>query len=96
MTDAEVQPQLTELERLRAEVEAHRQRELAELRSALAVARAEATHYRQEAERNAEIGRKIHTEAQGTIADLRAQLSNIKNGATREIFYGNKRTGSNS
>ena len=45
MTDEVVQPEpLTELERLRAEVEAHRQRELAELRSALAAAREEATH----------------------------------------------------
>lgn len=89
-------PVITEVERLRAEVESHRQRELADLKSALAAAREEAIHYRREAERNAEIGRKIHNEAQQTISDLRAQLSNMKNGATREIFYGNKRAKSNS
>ncbi len=87
----------TEVERLRAQLEEHRQRELADLRSALADARSAASHYRQEAERNAEIGRQIHSKAQETIIDLRSQLSNMKNSATREIFHGGRksRTASN-
>lgn len=80
-----------EIERLRAELEAHRQREIVELKTQLVSALEAARHYRQEAERNAEIGRKIHTEAQATIADLRAQLNSLKNSATREIFHGGGR-----
>jgi hypothetical protein len=40
-----------EVEKLRSEVESHRQRELAELKSALAAAREDASHYRAEAYR---------------------------------------------
>lgn len=66
-----------EVNRLRAEVESFRERELAELRSALAASRMEAAHYRNEAERNAAIGRQIAAEYQAQIADLRGQLSAV-------------------
>ena len=63
-----------ENEQLRLLVEEYRQRELGDLRQALAEARAEAAHYRAEADRNANLGRQIHTESQATIADLRSKL----------------------
>ncbi len=49
----------TEVERLRAQVEAYRQRELEDLRSQLAAARQAADHYRAEALRNADAARQI-------------------------------------
>lgn len=63
-----------EVERLRAEVESYRQRELADLRSALAQAREEATHYRTEAHRNAELGRQIAAKYETEIVELRGKL----------------------
>ena len=63
-----------EVMRLREEVEAYRRRELEELRARLATAEAEASHYRAEAQRNADLGRQIHLEAQQAITSLRAQL----------------------
>jgi hypothetical protein len=68
-----------EVERLRAEVESHRQRELAELKSALAIAREEAANYRQEAYRNAETGRQIAIGYQQQIADLTTKLQQLRN-----------------
>lgn len=62
-----------ENELLRAELEAYRQRELADLRQQLAEAKASAEHYRSEA-RNADLGRKIAAEYQLQIAELRAKL----------------------
>lgn len=82
--------QQSEIERLRAEVESHRQRELSDLRSALAAAReelrqakVEASHFRGEAERNATTGRMIASEAERQIADLRTQLQAKHNVLTR-------------
>ena len=69
----------SELERLRAEVEAHRQRELQLLREALASAREEAAHYRAEALRNAEIGRQIDREYRQQVEQLRAKLETFTN-----------------
>ena len=63
-----------EVERLRAEVDAHRQRELAEFKAALESARRDAEHYRAEAQRNAELGRQIAAEYQLQVNDLRAKL----------------------
>lgn len=63
-----------EVERLRAEVATYRQRELAELRSALAAARQEAEHYRIEAHRNADVGRQIAAQSQQQISELRTKL----------------------
>ena len=64
----------SEVERLRAEVESYRQRELTELRSALAAARQEADHFRAEAHRNADIGRQIAAQSQQQISELRTTL----------------------
>ena len=63
-----------EVERLRAEVENYRQRELAEVRSQLADAIRERNHYQQEAHRNADLGRQIYSEQQAEITRLRAEL----------------------
>lgn len=63
-----------EVERLRAEVESHRQRELADLRAALAAAREEAQHFRQEAVRISETGREIARNYEVQIAELRSKL----------------------
>ena len=67
-----------ENERLRLLVEEYRQRELSELRQALADARAEAAHYRAECDRNANIGRQIHAESQATIFELRSKLESAQ------------------
>jgi len=67
-----------EIEKLREQVEGYRQRELADLREQLASAKADAVHYRAEAERNATIGRQIHTESQAEIARLRARVQSLE------------------
>lgn len=59
---------------LKAELEAYRRREVDGLRSALAAAEEQAEHYRQEALRNAEVGRQIADEARKTIARLQREL----------------------
>lgn len=71
MTD---EPLQAEVERLRAEVQAYRERELADLRAALAQSREEAAHYKAEAQRNADLGRQIDASHQETIAMLKSQL----------------------
>ena len=63
-----------EVVRLRAEVEAYRERELDSLRTRAATAEQAAEHYRTEANRNADIGRQIAAEAQQQLADLRGRL----------------------
>jgi transaldolase len=63
-----------EVERLRAEVESYKQRELADLKSALAAVIVERDNYRNEAYRNAEAGRAINDRAEETIARLKSQL----------------------
>ena len=67
-----------ENEELRQQVEAYRQSELVALREQLAEARAQATHYHAEAERNAEIGRQIHREAEAELAHLKARLQALE------------------
>jgi len=63
---------------LRQQIEAHRQHELASLQEQLVAARADAIHYRAEAERNASIGRQIHLEAQGEISRLREKVAALE------------------
>ena len=77
-----------ELERLKAELESYRQRELAELRSALAEAKQLVSFYRQEAERNAMLGRQIASEYQTQLAALRAELQAMKAGITYAQRFG--------
>lgn len=75
-----------ENEELRQQVEAYRLRELEDLRTQLAEAKAAAAHYRAEAERNAEAGRALHREAQAEITRLRTKIEaaeNLQNGRQR-------------
>lgn len=67
-----------ELDRLRSELASYRQREMDDLQSALATARADANHYRSEAQRNAELGRKIALNAQAQIAQLKAEIDVLR------------------
>lgn len=83
MTDESPQ---SELERLRAEVESYKQRETAELKSALASARAEAAQYREEAlkwqseaRRLSEAGKDLAREAERRENSLRMQLTAKQN-----------------
>lgn len=76
MVDESPQDELT---RLRAELESHRQRELAELRSALAVAREEVAHYRNEAYRNADTARQLVSGYEQKITELKAKLEALTN-----------------
>lgn len=66
--------QQAELERLRAEVEGYKQRELADLKAALAAAIVERDHYRGESLRLADVGRQIDANWQETVARLKSQL----------------------
>ena len=61
-------------DKLRSEVEAYRQRELAELRNQLAAAQEAAQHYRGEALRNADLARQIDANAQEHIARLKSEI----------------------
>lgn len=65
----------SEVERLRAEVESYRQRELADLKDSLATMTRERDHYRSEAQRNADVGREIASAAQEQVAELRGKLA---------------------
>ena len=64
-----------ELIRLRQQVEEYRLRELESLQTQLAEAKANAEHYRAEAERNAQIGHQIAREAEAERARLRERIS---------------------
>ena len=80
--------QQAEVDRLRAEVESYRQRELAALHAALADARTERDNYRNEALRNADVGRQIDRDYRKIVEALRAKLelyTNPRNASTREI-----------
>lgn len=74
-----------EVERLRSQVASYRQREMDDLQSSLARARADADHYRSEAHRNAELGRKIALEYQKQITELRAELEVLRRTASARI-----------
>jgi hypothetical protein len=76
MGEAELQ---AENEALRQQIEEHRQRELEALRQQLTEARADAAHYRAEAERNASVGRQIHLESQEELNRLRARIQALEN-----------------
>lgn len=59
---------------LRKQLEVYRERELIELRQQLAESRQLVAHYHAEAERNAEVGRKIAMEAREQITELKSKL----------------------
>ena len=75
MTQEDLQ---AEVERLRAELEAYRRRDNETLRTQLAEAMLAAQHYRQEAERNAAVGREIAADAEKRIYELRSQLDTAR------------------
>ena len=74
----ELQRLQTDNENLRQQLEAYRQRELVDLREQLTLARADAAHYRTEAERNASVGRQIHLTAQEEITRLRTRIESLE------------------
>lgn len=85
MADADLQ---AEVDKLRAQVEAYRQRELDDLKAQLATAIAERDNYRNEAYRNAEVGRQIAAGLQEEINRLRSQLE-VKEQVSRSLRSAN-------
>lgn len=77
-----------ELARLRAEVESHRQRELAGLRSALSDAREDASRYRAEAMRISELAKRSVAMYEQQIAELRGRLGAARNGDAHDRRFG--------
>lgn len=64
-----------EVERLRAELEKYRQRELDDMRHRLAEAESLVVHYRDEANRNANTGRQIASEYERQVTELKAKIA---------------------
>lgn len=73
---------LEENSRLRALLEQHRERELADLRQRTLEAEAKVEHYRNEAQRNADIGRQIAAEYERKIMELKAKVEAYERAAT--------------
>lgn len=69
----------SELDRLRREVEALRQREVDDLRKQVEQLTAERDHYRDEAHRNAELGRQIASQSEAEISALTTQVNAYRN-----------------
>lgn len=84
-SEAELQ---AEVDKLRAQVEAYRQRELDDLKAQFATAIAERDNYRNEAYRNAEVGRQIAAGLQEEITRLRSQLE-VKEQVSRTLRSAN-------
>jgi uncharacterized small protein (DUF1192 family) len=63
-----------EVERLRAEVESYRQREVTELKSALAAVRDESAAWKAEAKRVSDVGRQLDAALSAEIESLKRQL----------------------
>jgi len=74
----EVERLQAENAQLRQQLDDHRLRELKELRQQLAEARADVTHYRNEAQRNADLGRQIAAEAQAEFTRLRERVQALE------------------
>jgi len=83
-----------EIDKLRAEIEDYKQRELADLRTALTAALSDVAHYRSEAQRNADLGREIHTTAQEEITRLRSQIE-VKEQVQLQLRRSNANAGRN-
>ena len=75
---ADIEAIQAENNELRSVIEAYRVRELESLKTQLAEARAEAVHFRGEAQRNADLGRKIYSEQQTEIDRLRTRLQTME------------------
>jgi predicted nucleic acid-binding Zn-ribbon protein len=67
-----------ELVRLRAEVESHRQRELEDLRSQLAAARAEADHFKREAYQVLANFRELEADDRAEFARLKSKIDTLQ------------------
>lgn len=74
---------LEENSKLRALLEQHRERELADLRQRTLEAEAKVEHYRNEAQRNADIGRQIAAEYERKIMELKAKVEAYERTSTR-------------
>lgn len=73
-----------ENDKLRAELEGYKQRELADAKSALAAMTMERDHYRSEAIRNVDVGRQIASELQDEINRLKSQID-VKEQVARQL-----------
>lgn len=67
-----------ENKKLREQLEGWRQREFDSLKEQLALAKADVAHFRSEAHRNADVGRRIHTEGQVEINRLREHINALE------------------
>lgn len=79
-----------EVERLRSELEAHRQRELAELRTALAAAREESARNAEQANINAKAAHKVEQHYREIVSDLKAKIRALTNASTYDKRFGPK------
>lgn len=77
-----------ELTRLRAELESHRQREVAELRAALAVAREDIAALRAEAQRISDLSKRAITYYEKQIVELKAKLGAATNSEAHARRFG--------
>lgn len=80
--DESIKVVLEENTKLRALLEQHRERELADLRQRTLEAEAKVEHYRNEAQRNADIGRQIASEYEKKIMELKAKVEAYERTAT--------------
>lgn len=72
----------SEIERLRAQLEECRLRELEDLRTQLAEAKAQVEHFREEAQRNATLGHQIAREAEVERGKLLERINAIERTST--------------
>lgn len=82
MSDEDIKLILEENTKLRELLEQHRERELNELRERTLAAEAKVEHYRNEAQRNADLGRKIAADYQQKIVELEAKVKVYEQSAT--------------
>lgn len=85
MTNDELQ---SEVDGLRATLAAQRDAEIVALRQSLENATQNVEHYRSEAIRNAELGRKIASDYQIQVADLKLQIEASKNAEAHTRRFG--------
>jgi hypothetical protein len=82
MDEEDIKIILEENSKLRELLEQHRERELAELRQRTLDAEAKVEHYRNEAQRNADLGRQIAAEYERKIVELQAKVDSYERTAT--------------
>lgn len=82
MSEEDIKLILEENTKLRELLEQHRERELTELRERTLAAEAKVEHYRNEAQRNADLGRQIAAEFERKIVELEAKVESYERTAT--------------